>query len=189
LNERIKKLRKVLDLTQREFGERIGVKPNTIATYEIGRNEPIDAVISLICREFNVDENWLRTGEGEMFLETPDTAMGRLAKELGLDEFMQGVVSEYLKLNVDQRKVVRDFVYKIAEQPNGEPAAPVFAVVPGPEPENKTQEERLLDVMSKDIGDMTDEEYEMYMREVRRQALAEREAEERSSDLSGSKMA
>lgn len=127
MNERIKKLRKALDLTQREFGERIGVKPNTIATYEIGRNEPIDAVVSLICREFNVSESWLRTGEGEMFLETPDTAMGQLAKELGLDEFMQGVVSEYLKLNEEQRRVVRDFVSKIAEQSIKGPAVPTLA--------------------------------------------------------------
>jgi len=69
LNERIKKLRKALDLTQQEFADRIGVKRNTVATYEIGRNEPIDAVIALICREFNVNEDWLRTGNGEMFIE------------------------------------------------------------------------------------------------------------------------
>ena len=48
MNERLKKLRKTLDLTQRAFGERIGVKGNTIAQYEIGRNQPIDAIISLI---------------------------------------------------------------------------------------------------------------------------------------------
>lgn len=69
MNERIRKLRKALDLTQREFAERIGVKQNTIATYEIGRSEPIDAVISLICREFGVSETWLRTGNGEMFIQ------------------------------------------------------------------------------------------------------------------------
>lgn len=68
MHNRIKKLRKKLGLTQKEFGERIGVKSNTIGTYEIGRNQPIDAVISLICREFNVREAWLRTGEGEMFV-------------------------------------------------------------------------------------------------------------------------
>lgn len=68
-NTRIKKLRKALDLTQEEFGKRIGVKRNTVATYEIGRNTPIDAVISNICREFNVNETWLRTGAGEMFRE------------------------------------------------------------------------------------------------------------------------
>lgn len=67
VNERLKKLRKTLDLTQKEFGERIGVKGNTIAQYEIGRNEPITAVFSLICKEFNVNEEWLKTGEGEMF--------------------------------------------------------------------------------------------------------------------------
>lgn len=69
MNERIRKLRKHLDLTQREFGERLGIKGTTIANYELGRNEPIDAVISLICREFNVNEEWLRTGTGEMFVE------------------------------------------------------------------------------------------------------------------------
>lgn len=69
MGERIKQLRKSLGLTQKEFGERIGVKPNTIGTYEIGRNEPIDAVVSLICREFGVNENWIRTGDGEMFVQ------------------------------------------------------------------------------------------------------------------------
>ena len=67
MNERIKALRKHLGYTQQEFADRIGLKRNTIAQYEIGRNEPIDAVILSICREFNVNENWLRTGEGEMF--------------------------------------------------------------------------------------------------------------------------
>lgn len=67
MNERIKELRKALNLTQQDFAEKIGVKRNTIAQYEIGRNLPIDAVITSICREFNVSEEWLRTGEGEMF--------------------------------------------------------------------------------------------------------------------------
>lgn len=69
MNERIRKLRKHLDLTQREFAEKIGVKQNTVAQYEMGRNVPIDSVISLICREFNVNEEWLRNGTGEMFIE------------------------------------------------------------------------------------------------------------------------
>lgn len=70
MHERIKRIRREFDLTQQEFAERLGIKRNTIATYESGRNEPIDAVVSLICREFNVDENWLRTGDGDMFLPT-----------------------------------------------------------------------------------------------------------------------
>lgn len=68
MNERIRNLRRELDLTQQEFADRIGIKRNTIAMYETGRNAPIDAVISLICKTFNVNENWLRTGEGDMFI-------------------------------------------------------------------------------------------------------------------------
>lgn len=69
MKDRIKKLRKELDLTQQELAEKLGIKRNTIATYESGRNEPIDAVISLICTKFNVNEAWLRDGTGEMFVE------------------------------------------------------------------------------------------------------------------------
>lgn len=68
MNDRIKSLRKQLGLTQEEFAARIRVKRGAIANYEIGRNEPVDSVLSLICREFSVNERWLRTGEGEMFL-------------------------------------------------------------------------------------------------------------------------
>ena len=69
MKDRIKKIRKELDLTQQEFADRLGIKRNTVATYEAGRNEPIDAVISLICREFHVNEEWLRTGNGEMLVQ------------------------------------------------------------------------------------------------------------------------
>lgn len=65
--QRLKELRKALHLTQQDFAFRLGISRNNIATYEIGKSRPGDAVISLICREFGVNETWLRTGEGEMF--------------------------------------------------------------------------------------------------------------------------
>ena len=64
MNERIERLRSKLEMTQQEFADRLGIKRGTLANYEIGRNEPIDAVISLMCKEFHVNEIWLRTGEG-----------------------------------------------------------------------------------------------------------------------------
>ena len=67
MKDRIKQLRRTFHLTQQEFADRLGIKRGALANYEIGRNEPIDAVISLICREFRGSETWLRTGEGEMF--------------------------------------------------------------------------------------------------------------------------
>lgn len=69
MHDRLKELRKALGLTQGKFAESLGVKQNTISQYESGRNEPIDAVVSLICRTFNVNEIWLREGVGEMFQE------------------------------------------------------------------------------------------------------------------------
>lgn len=67
MNHRIRELRKTLGLTQTEFGKRLGIKQTTVAGYETGGRTPIDAVVSLICRQFQVNEKWLRTGEGEMF--------------------------------------------------------------------------------------------------------------------------
>lgn len=67
MNERIKELRKVLHLTQQEFADRISVARGNIATYETGKSNPGDAVVALICREFNVSATWLRTGKGDMF--------------------------------------------------------------------------------------------------------------------------
>lgn len=56
-------------MTQQEFADRIGIKRNSLANYETGRNTPIDAIIVSICREFNVNEEWLREGKGEMFIQ------------------------------------------------------------------------------------------------------------------------
>lgn len=67
MNERIKQLRKALDLTQQKFADKLGVKRNTVGQWECGINAITDRVIFSICREFDVSEEWLRTGEGEMF--------------------------------------------------------------------------------------------------------------------------
>lgn len=69
MNERIKEIRNALNLTQQEFADKIKVKRNTVATYEMGRSVPSDSAVALICREFNVNEDWLRAGAGEMFVK------------------------------------------------------------------------------------------------------------------------
>ena len=67
MKDRIKEVRKYFNLTQIDFGQRIGVKGNTVTGYETGLRTPSDAVILSICREFNVNEEWLRDGTGQMF--------------------------------------------------------------------------------------------------------------------------
>lgn len=83
MKNRIKQIRKDHKLTQVEFGERIGVKGNTITNYETGLRNPTDAVILSICREFNVNEDWLRTGIGEPTIKrTRSQEIGKFASEI-----------------------------------------------------------------------------------------------------------
>lgn len=80
MKDRIRKIRRDLDLTQQEFADRIGVKRGAIANYEIGRNVPTDSVVSLICREFGVNEEWLRDGTGETFVPDASDELEALVK-------------------------------------------------------------------------------------------------------------
>lgn len=69
MNERLKKLRKTLDMTQQEFADKLRVPRNTIGGYEVGKSNPSDAAVNNICNTFNVNEEWLREGKGEMFIK------------------------------------------------------------------------------------------------------------------------
>lgn len=106
MKNRIKEIRKELDLTQQEFADRLGIKRGGVANYEIGRNEPADSVISLICREFNVNEDWLRNGTGDMFLPTDrSTDIAKLTKQLlneESDSFKNRFISMLSNLTVDE---------------------------------------------------------------------------------------
>ena len=121
MNERIKQLRKALDLTQQEFADRIGMKRNSIANYEIERNTPIDAVIVSICREFNVNEEWLRTGEGEMFCEIKSNDIIAMASRLlgEKDPMFEAFVETYSTLSPSDRKVLMDFGVNLVKSLNG----------------------------------------------------------------------
>lgn len=106
MHERLKKLRKALDLTQQEFADRIGSKRNTVAKYETEANTPSAAVVSLICREFNVNEDWLRDGVGDMFLPIDRNAdIAKLTKQLlneESDSFKNRFVSMLANLTVEE---------------------------------------------------------------------------------------
>lgn len=113
MNERLKKLRRDLDLTQQEFADRIGIKRNTLANYEGGRNEPIDAVVSLICKEFNVNEEWLRDGVGEMFKAAPTTILDQMAEHYSFTHRDYVAVEKFANLNRQRRDVILDFMREV----------------------------------------------------------------------------
>lgn len=113
MDERIKKLRKALNMTQEEFSKRIGIKRNTLANYEIGRNEPIDGIIFSICREFNVNEKWLRNGDGDMFTAVPAEELDRLAERYKLSVSAKRFVKAFVELDEKEMQVVLDFMAKV----------------------------------------------------------------------------
>ena len=109
-------------MTQQEFAEKLGIKRSTMATYESGRNEPIDAVISLICREFDVNEHWLRTGEGEMFIElTKEDEIASFIGEVLRDEddsFKKRLISGLAALDETGWEVLENFLNSIQKKEN-----------------------------------------------------------------------
>ena len=128
--ERIKKLRKTLDLTQQKFGERLGIKGNTVAQYELGRSNPVDSVFSLICREFNVNEEWLRNGEGEMFNPAPSDVLDQLADKYKLSNAAYIVVEKFVNLRPEKRKELIDFFMEISKAIMESEADPHKAALP-----------------------------------------------------------
>ena len=105
VGSRIKELRNSLDLTQQKFADRLGIQHGAIANYELERNVPIDAVISLICREFNVREAWLRDGTGEMLEVKPRAEeLGELVRKLLADRpesFRSRLITSLLRFEPD----------------------------------------------------------------------------------------
>lgn len=120
MNNRLKDLRKSLNFTQQEFANSLGIKRNTIATYESGRNIPIDAVISLICTRFNVNEDWLRNGTGDMFVElTPDEEIEQFIGDVLNDEednFKRRFISSLAKLDASDWLVLEKIVDSLIEK-------------------------------------------------------------------------
>lgn len=112
INERFKELRKSFGLSQEELGSRIGLSKSGISNIESGTRNVTDKHIKLICSEFPINEDWLRSGIGEMKKKTPFDTMEQLKKEFNLDNFSFNLVHEYLKLAPSQREKVRDFFYR-----------------------------------------------------------------------------
>lgn len=120
MNTRIKKLRRELDMTQEKFGAEIGVKGNTVAQWESGRNDPPDSSIVSICREFNVNERWLRTGEGEMFVQIArDKEIMRFVGDVMQgedDNFRRRFLLALARLPEARWKDVEDFAQQITAE-------------------------------------------------------------------------
>lgn len=117
LNTRIKQVRERENLTQEEFGKRIGSARNTIANYETGNRKPSNAVITSICREFNVNEEWLRNGTPPMYKEIKrklETYLGQISR--GNDDFIKDLIEVYMEIDQTSRDALREITKRMADK-------------------------------------------------------------------------
>lgn len=110
MNDRIKLLRKALNLSQKDFATKIGLTDTAISKLEKGIRNMSDQTIKSICREFNVNYAWLTEGLGDMFSAFPETILDELADEYKLDDQDKDLVRGYLGLSQEQRKLFRSFI-------------------------------------------------------------------------------
>ena len=125
MNERIRLLRKHLGLTADAFGEAIGIVRSAVSNIESGRRQPTNQLITSICREFNVNETWLRTGEGEMFNalsmdEQLAFYLGTILSEQG-DTFKKRLIAALSALDESEWSAVEAFARKLVEQSRNAP--------------------------------------------------------------------
>ncbi|MEF2782770.1 MAG: helix-turn-helix transcriptional regulator [Clostridium sp.] len=116
MTERIKLVRKTIGLTQSEFAERLGLAQNSIASYESGRRNPTEAVLKLICKEFNVDYLWLQGDDKvDMFRKAPKDIIDKLGEQYNLDEQSKIIVETYLNAPEEEKRGIENFLISLAE--------------------------------------------------------------------------
>ena len=124
MNERIKELRIALRLTQEDFGKVIGVQRAAVNKWEKGINGVADSMILSICREFGVNEHWLRTGEGRMLSNEREAVLDRLAEKYDLNADDRDVLAAYLRLTPEQRDGIKAYMTNLLEIKSGHAAQP-----------------------------------------------------------------
>lgn len=115
-NERVRELRKTLGLTLEKFGERLGLKKNTVSAIETGRNSLTEQNIKAICREYNVDYIWLTTGNGDMFIDSDNDVMEMIDRIMsGENKFHKNLFKTFARLEVDELLALEKIIDKFIE--------------------------------------------------------------------------
>lgn len=115
VNERLKCLRKKLNLSQTAFGEKVEIAQGHMTNIETGRRELTEKNIKLICIVFNVNEHWLRTGEGEMFIENDNTILSELSKQHNLSNMDEVFFRTFLKCSPEERAVLKQVAFRLMD--------------------------------------------------------------------------
>lgn len=116
--ERLKWLRKDQKLTQQDFADNLGISRGALANYEVGRNEPIDAVIVLICSKFAVNETWLRTGKGDPYVKLSRQAeIARIiGQAMNASPEREALIHALADCTDDQIRTIHELVMRYVEE-------------------------------------------------------------------------
>ena len=113
IQERIRQVRQKNNLTMEEFGKRIGIKKNSISLIESGKNNPSEQTILSICREFNINEEWLRTGNGTATKSSDTVDITRLLQDRGATELELKILQAYFELDKPLREKLMNKLVEI----------------------------------------------------------------------------
>lgn len=114
--ERVNEVRKSLGLTLEKFGEKLGVTKTTISRIEKGVNNLTDQMAISICREYNVNYDYLMYGEGEMFDDLPQTIVDELCAQYDLDDFDKALVEMYVSLPAGSRERIKEYMKQLVKK-------------------------------------------------------------------------
>lgn len=115
-NERIKQVRKSINLTLEEFGAHIGITRAAMSKVENGRRNVTEQVRRAVCREFGVNEEWLLTGEGEMFLEPLSRQLDAIYQRHQLTPEDRIMMEEFLLLGPEVRRGILDYIHRVSKR-------------------------------------------------------------------------
>jgi transcriptional regulator with XRE-family HTH domain len=114
--ERVKEIRKTLDLTLEKFGEKLGVKKGAISAIENNNRNLTEQMSKAICREYNVNYDYLMYGEGEMFDDLPQTIVDELCAQYDLNDFDKALVEMYVSLPAVSRERIKEYMKQLVKK-------------------------------------------------------------------------
>lgn len=115
-SERVKEIRKTLDLTMEKFGEKLGVGKTAISNIESGNRNLTEQMSKAICREYNVNYDYLMYGEGEMFDDLPQTIVDELCTQYELNDFDKALVEMYVSLPAESCERIKEYMKQLVKK-------------------------------------------------------------------------
>ena len=115
-SERVKEIRITLDLTMEKFGEKLGVGKTAISNIESGNRNLTEQMSKAICREYNVNYDYLMYGEGEMFDDLPQTIVDELCAQYDLNDFDKALVEMYVSLPAGSRERIKEYMKQLVKK-------------------------------------------------------------------------